>query len=186
VIDAYGTGAQPVINGGNAEEALKLFNQQYWEINNLEVTGGTRYGVYVSGNTPNASINHIYVKNLNVHGATYTSTKRADSGEVFISTGAAGETLNDVLVDGVTAHDSHVSEGIFVSAGGAWTTSMGRSTERTSAVISSLVSRAIMHMPYMMPYSSAIDRLTWLKPLVILKASGQAHFARFVDSKENR
>jgi len=120
VIDAYGTGAQPVINGGNAEVALKLFNQQYWEINNLEVTGGNRYGVYVSGNTPNASINHIYLKNLNVHGATYTSTKRADSGEVFISTGAAGETLNDVLVDGVTAHDSHVSEGIFVSAGGAW------------------------------------------------------------------
>ena len=28
--------------------------------------------------------------------------------------------MNDVLIDGVTAHDSHVSEGIFVSAGGAW------------------------------------------------------------------
>ncbi len=120
VIDAYGTGAQPVIRGGSAEDALKLFNQQYWEINNLEITGGNRYGVYVSGNTPNSSINHIYLKNLNVHGAAYTSTKRADSGEVFISTNAAGQILNDVLIDGVTAHDSHVSEGIFVSAGGAW------------------------------------------------------------------
>jgi hypothetical protein len=120
VIDAYGTGAQPVINGGSAEAALTLFNQQYWEINSLEITGGNRYGVYVSGNTPNASINHIYLRNLNVHGATSTSTKRADSGEVFISTKGYGQIVNDVLIDGVTAHDSHVSEGIFVSAGGAW------------------------------------------------------------------
>jgi hypothetical protein len=120
VIDAYGTGAQPVINGGSAEAALKLFNQQYWEINNLEITGGNMYGVYVSGDTPNSSINHIYLRNLNVHGANYMSTKRADSGEVFLSANAAGQVLNDVLIDGVTAHDSHVSEGIFVSAGGAW------------------------------------------------------------------
>ncbi len=120
VIDAYGTGAQPVINGGNAEEALKLFNQQYWEINNLEITGGHLYGVYVSGNTPNTSVNHIYLRNLDVHGATYTSSKRSDSGEVVLSNQAAGQIFNDVLIDGVTAHDSHVSEGIFVSAGGAW------------------------------------------------------------------
>jgi hypothetical protein len=120
VIDTYGTGAPPTIDGGNAEAVLKLFNQQYWEINNLEVTGGIRYGVYVSGNIRNTTINHIYLRNLNVHGATYTSTKRADSGEVFISTNAAAQILNDVLIDGVTAHDSHVSEGIFVSAGGSW------------------------------------------------------------------
>ena len=68
VIDAYGTGAQPVINGGSAKGALTLFNQQYWEINNLEITGGNLYGVYVSGNTPNTSINHIYLRNLNVQG----------------------------------------------------------------------------------------------------------------------
>ncbi len=120
IIDAYGAGALPVVDGGNAEAVLKLFNQQYWEINNLEITGGNRYGVYVSGDTPNTSINHIYLRNLNVHGARYTSTKRDDSGEVFIAANAAGQIFNDVLVDGVTAHDSHVSQGIFVSAGGAW------------------------------------------------------------------
>jgi hypothetical protein len=120
VIDAYGTGAQPIISGGNAEEALKLFDQQYWEINNLEIIGGNRYGVCVSGNTPNTTLNHIYLKNLNVHDATYTSTKRADSGEVFVSPNGAGQILNDILIDGVIAHDSHASEGIFVNAGGAW------------------------------------------------------------------
>jgi len=120
VIDAYGVGAQPIINGGSAEEALKLFNQQYWEISNLEIVGGNLYGVYISGNTPNVPINHIHLTNLNVHGATFTSAKRSDSGEVFLSNNGSGETFTDVLIDGVTAHDSHVSEGILVSAGGAW------------------------------------------------------------------
>ncbi len=120
VIDAYGSGAQPVINGGTAEAALKLFNQQYWEINNLEITGGNLYGVYVSGDIPHSSLNHIYLRNLDVHGAGYTSTKRSDSGEVFFSTQAAGQIFTDILIDGVSAHDSHVSQGIFVNAGGTW------------------------------------------------------------------
>jgi hypothetical protein len=127
VIDAYGTGVQPVINGGASQAALTLYNQQYWEINNLEIVGGTLDGVFVSGNTPNVSINHIYLKNLTVHGATYTSTTRGDSGEVVISTTAAGETVNDVLIDGVMAYSSNVSEGIYVNAGGAWAGGNGQS-----------------------------------------------------------
>jgi hypothetical protein len=121
VIDAYGSGPAAIINGGAAEEVLKLFNQQYWEINNLEIVGGRKYGVYISGDTPNSSLNHIYLKNLDAHGATFNSTKRADSGEVFLSTSGTGEVFNDVLIDGVVAHDTHASEGIFVSAGGGWT-----------------------------------------------------------------
>lgn len=39
---------------------------------------------------------------------------------MVISPQGAAQILNDVLIDNVTAHDSHVSEGIFVSAGGAW------------------------------------------------------------------
>jgi hypothetical protein len=120
VIDAYASGKAPIIHGGQADEALKLFNQQYWEINNLEITGGNHYGVHVSGDTPNSSVTHIYLRNLDVHGATFNSTKRADSGEVFISTNAPAQVLHDILIDGVVAHDTHTSEGIFVSAGGAW------------------------------------------------------------------
>jgi len=120
ILDAYGSGSLPVINGGTNEAALKLFNQQYWEINSLEIIGGTKYGVYVSGDIPNSTISHIYLRNLDVHGATYDSTKRADSGEVFIFPNGPGQVLNDIMVDGVRAHDTHVSQGIFVSAGGAW------------------------------------------------------------------
>jgi len=120
VLEAYGSGAKPILNGDGGEEAVKLFNQQYWEINSLEIVGGRLYGLYVSGDIPNSQLNHIYLRDLDLHGATYESTKRADSGEVFISPKGAAQVLNDVLVDHVVAHDSHISEGIFVSAGGAW------------------------------------------------------------------
>ena len=121
IIDAYGVGTQPAIKAdSSSEEAIRLFNQQYWEVGDLEVIGGAKYGVYVGGNTPNISIQHIYLRNLYVHNATGTSTQRGDSGEVFLAPGGVGQTLNDVLIDGVTAGDSNVSEGIFVNAGGAW------------------------------------------------------------------
>ena len=39
VINSYSTGAKPLINGQGAfQEAVLLSNQQYWELNNLEVT----------------------------------------------------------------------------------------------------------------------------------------------------
>jgi hypothetical protein len=120
VIDAYGTGPAPIIDGGHAEAAVKLFNQQYWEINNLEIVGGDLYGLYVSGDTPNSTLTHIYLRHLDVHGAHFNSRTRSDSGEVFLSPKGARQTLHDVLIDHVTAHDSHVSEGIIVSAGGGW------------------------------------------------------------------
>lgn len=127
VIDAYGSGAPPIINGGMNEEALKLFNQEYWEIRNLEIVGGNRYGVFISGDRPNSSLNHIVLRDLNVHGAAFHSKLRSDSGEVVIATTGLKELLNDVLVDRVTAHDTTASQGISISAGGSWTGNWGAS-----------------------------------------------------------
>jgi hypothetical protein len=124
-VDAYGTGPMPAVNGGANQEAVKLFNQQYWEIKDLEISGGDLYGVFISGDQPNSKLNHIHLLNLNVHGATHVSTKRSDSGEVVISTTGLHEALNDIMVDGVTAHDTTASEGISISAGGAWTGNAG-------------------------------------------------------------
>jgi hypothetical protein len=125
VMDAYGAGVPPIINGGLNEEAVKLFNQQYWEIRNLEIVGGNRYGVFISGDRPNSSLNHIYLRDLNVHGAAYHSKLRSDSGEVVIATAGLKEVLNDVLVDSVSAHDTTASQGISISAGGSWTGNWG-------------------------------------------------------------
>jgi hypothetical protein len=122
VIDAYGTGAQPIIDGGTSNAVISLTDQQYWEIRNLEIVGGNKFGVFISGNTANSSLNHFHLINLNVHGAHYTSTNTGDSGEVFISPAGVHQILNDVLLDGVSAHDTLVSEGIIVDAGGDFNT----------------------------------------------------------------
>ncbi|MGA8344631.1 MAG: hypothetical protein WB781_22065 [Candidatus Sulfotelmatobacter sp.] len=113
IIDAYGTGARPIIDGGMNEEAIRLLNQQYWEINNLEVEGGNLFGIYVSGDQDKAVLNHIYFRNLDVHGAHYASVAHGDSGELLIHADGT-TTLNDILIDGISAHDSLTSDGIQV------------------------------------------------------------------------
>ncbi len=120
-VDAYGTGAQPVINGGMNTAGILLTNQQYWEINNLEIVGGNQYGVSISANVDNVNLDHIYLRNLNVHGVSYVSTVRGDSAEVLITNTGMHAVISDILVDGVTAHDTQGSEGIEIYAGGGWT-----------------------------------------------------------------
>ena len=117
-MDAYGTGAQPVIDGGTNLAVLQLYNQQYWEINNLEISGGGQYGVAISADQNATNYDHIYLRNLNVHGVSYVSTVRGDSAEVLITSTGLHSVIDDILVDGVTAHDTQGSEGIEIYAGG--------------------------------------------------------------------
>ncbi|MGA3372092.1 MAG: right-handed parallel beta-helix repeat-containing protein [Terracidiphilus sp.] len=116
VIDAYGTGPQPIIDGGMNTAAVQLIDQQGWEINNLEVIGGNYYGVNIAGTAPDTAYTHFRLTNLNIHGAHHITTGN-DSGEVFITIGNAGETINDIVIDGVIAHDSQVFYGIYIDAG---------------------------------------------------------------------
>lgn len=118
-VDAYGTGALPVIAaGGAATAAFQLSDQSHWTVQNLKITGGVSYGVYVTGNTANAALTDITLADLDVSGATGTTTVRGDSGEVYVYPRGSKETISNVVINGVTAHDSNVGEGIFV--GGAF------------------------------------------------------------------
>jgi hypothetical protein len=118
-VDAYGTGALPVIAAGSsATAAFELSDQSYWNVQDLQITGGVDYGVYVTGSTANAALTNIDLTNLDVSAATGTTTVRGDSGEVYVYPTGSQETISNVVINGVTAHDSHVGEGIFV--GGAY------------------------------------------------------------------
>lgn len=73
VIDMYGGTTKPLIagNGIVSTGTLYLLNQEWWEINNLEVTndaavGGDRRGVYVAA-SEFGIVHHIYLKKLDVH-----------------------------------------------------------------------------------------------------------------------
>ena len=92
-IDKYGSGVNPVLNGNGliGQGVVYLFNQQYIEVNNLEITnapngavdsdffvgindgtinnnpqGADRRGVMVVIDNYGVA-NHIYLKNLNIH-----------------------------------------------------------------------------------------------------------------------
>lgn len=118
-IDAYGSGALPVIaTGSSANAAVELNDQSYWNIQNLTITGGVGFGVYITGSTANAVMTNINLTNLDVSAATGTSTVRGDSGEVYVYPTGSQEVVDNLTVNGVTAHDSKVAEGIFI--GGAY------------------------------------------------------------------
>lgn len=78
VIDKYGTGNKPIINVNKTAFAGVYFeNQEYWEVNNLEITNFT--GTYGSDNTGKYvgihfridkntnTFDHLYVQNCYIH-----------------------------------------------------------------------------------------------------------------------
>jgi len=112
-IGAYGEGLLPVIEAGAAEAAVKLLNQQYWEIENLETTGGNPYGVFIGATPGSLVLRHFVLRDLVVHDVGGTPKQKA-SGLVVIAA-AKGITLEDILVDGVTAYRTSQWAGIYVS-----------------------------------------------------------------------
>jgi Right handed beta helix region len=81
----YGGGVRPVINGGGkVEDAVLLKNQEYWEIENLEITNSgreraLRRGVHVAVENYGEA-HHIYVRSLSVHDVNGVDTVKANGG----------------------------------------------------------------------------------------------------------
>jgi hypothetical protein len=110
VIDMYNVGSKPLIdgNGMTGTGVVYLSNQQYWEINNLEITndapaGGDRRGVRVEVNNWGTA-NHIYLKNLNIHNIKgsvgQSRANKRTSGIGFAIVNATTEShFNDILVE---------------------------------------------------------------------------------------
>lgn len=120
VIDSYGSGAKPIINGAgtsypaNTSGAVMLYNQEYWEINNLEVTNfsssivSSRAGILVYNNQPGLK-NHIYVRNCYVHDVNSDVNGNKNSGGIIFfgthidkdgkATVGLQAGFNDVLVE---------------------------------------------------------------------------------------
>lgn len=115
-LTAYGEGPRPqIIADTKAEEALRLFNQQYWDIDSLDIAGGTTYGVFISGD--NGILHHIHLSNLAVHDVLGATMKHKESGLVAISPSSAKSHFDDVVVDGVNAWHTNQWVGILVGGG---------------------------------------------------------------------
>ncbi|WNR46165.1 right-handed parallel beta-helix repeat-containing protein [Paenibacillus roseipurpureus] len=86
IINQYGTGSKPIINGGGLVNtgAFRLYNQEYWEINNLEITNkgttsGQKMGVSIEAKDI-GTLNHIYLKNLVIHDVNGLQTDKQNGG----------------------------------------------------------------------------------------------------------
>lgn len=115
-LTSYDEGTRPkVIADASAEEALRLFDQQYWDIDSLDLEGGTTYGVFISGTK--GVLHHIHLSNLWVHDVHGGPMKNKDNGLVMFSPGSVDQHFDDVLVDGVTAWNTNQWAGIMIGGG---------------------------------------------------------------------
>ncbi|WP_348270183.1 right-handed parallel beta-helix repeat-containing protein [Edaphobacter paludis] len=115
-LTAYGEGARPkVVAGTSAQETLRLFDQQYWDIDSLDLSGGTTYGIFVSGTK--GILHHIHLSNLAVHDVFGGPMKNKDNGLVMFSPGSVDQHFDDVLLDGVTAWNTNQWVGIMIGGG---------------------------------------------------------------------
>lgn len=109
IIDTYGTGSLPVIAGNGAANAVYLFNQQYWEIRNLEITNqgsssANRRGVEVVGQNI-GTLNYFRLTNLSIHNVNGDDTKDlgGSAGIQFEVEGTTTPTtFNDIIIQGNT------------------------------------------------------------------------------------
>jgi len=113
-VDRYGTGAKPLIDGNGVEEsatnsgaAVRLHNQSFWEIRNLEVVNdgpadGLRRGIHVTAE------NFGVMEGIRIRGCTVRNIrgKLGDSDGDLVSKRTGG-IIVETLSDSVTATRFH-------------------------------------------------------------------------------
>lgn len=89
-VEMYGGGVKPIIRG-NGEDAVLLKNQEYWEIQDLEITNtgpapAVRRGVHVAvGNYGDA--HHIYIRSLTIHDVNGADNVKPNGGISYTCSG---------------------------------------------------------------------------------------------------
>jgi len=111
-LGAYGIGPRPVIDAGDLEAAIRLFNQSYWRIRSLETVGGNPFGILVSGDVDGV-LDHLWILDVHVHDVGGVATNK-ESGLIVVTPGSPSTVFNDVLIDGATAHSTEQWAGILI------------------------------------------------------------------------
>jgi hypothetical protein len=115
-LTSYGEGRRArIVAPAEATQVLLLTNQEYWQIDSLDLSGANKYGIFV--NADKEPLHHIYLKNLYVHDVYGGALKNKDNGLVLIGRSSETAFLDDVLVDGVDAAHTNQWAGIMVGGG---------------------------------------------------------------------
>jgi len=115
-LTSYGSGPRPrIVASKESVQILSLFNQEYWQIDSLDLSGASKYGIFISGDQ--GTLHHIYLKNLYVHDVYGGKLKNKDSGLVIVGPSSLNVFFQDVLVDGVIAAHTNQWAGILIGGG---------------------------------------------------------------------
>lgn len=115
-LTAYGSGPRPqIIAAPSDRQVLQLFNQEYWQVDSLDLSGANKYGVFVSGDK--GTLHHIYLKNLYVHDLHGGALQNKDNGLIMVGASSHDMHFEDVLVDGVDAAHTNQWAGILIGGG---------------------------------------------------------------------
>lgn len=112
-LGAYGVGDLPRIVGTGQEAGLKLHDQQYWIIKNLNVTGGNHFGIIIGGSAPQLS--HFRLTDLVVHDVTGEPKTKNSGLVVIVPDDNANTVFSDVVVDGITVYSTTQWAGIIIN-----------------------------------------------------------------------
>lgn len=129
-IGAYGTGADPAIDGTGQNRAVKLLDTSYVTMQDMEVKNSRVWGILVTTDHDAPAVG-ITLQNLTVHdvtGGDYTAMNAKWTGLVVFAPGMVVEPnmtkgsgtydrnsyFQNVLVDNVTAYNTTLWAGIFV------------------------------------------------------------------------
>lgn len=123
VVDAYGTGAAPIINAAGAADsggssyAVGIWNKQYVTIQNLELTNdaaadATRHGILIAYGTPGV-YSGVKILNNNIHHVRGVSARGGmyNNAAIYIfiqdnsGNGTTGALVDSMLIQGNDIHD---------------------------------------------------------------------------------
>jgi hypothetical protein len=115
VIDRYGGTVKPIINGNGltGQGTLYLSNQEYWEINNLEITNtaateADRRGILIFSSASGVK-HHIYLRHLDIHDISGIIDVSSDAAKRTAGIGFEGSTatsrFDSILIEGCNIYN---------------------------------------------------------------------------------
>lgn len=129
-LSSFGTGKRPIINTANNDYAVQLLDGEYWEISDIETTGGQYAGIFVGCTKDDLELDHLRISNCCVHDIGDTSKIDWDysksTGGIIVVNGTLdsfnkpvfyNSVFNDVVVDNCIVRYNHRWTCLSISSG---------------------------------------------------------------------
>ncbi|MDF2923047.1 MAG: hypothetical protein K0R57_1961 [Paenibacillaceae bacterium] len=154
-IDKYASGANPVVNGNGAAQAVLIKNMEYVTVQNLEITNDSatiakRSGVFVLGQNA-GTLNGIYLRNLNIHDVKGWSDRTNQdnfygNAGIFVTVWTGGDNtnlsrFNDLRIENNNIHDISTGGIYFGGASAHLSDTTGNSWYTNVAIRSNIVNK---------------------------------------------